>query len=611
MAEDPILRLPLDPDEEVTSGHDGSFEQLRHLILAPEQEGLARLRERVENPELRTSDLSAVLPEAIALRRQEGGEDALGEALRPTVEAALRESVRKDPGTLADALFPVMGPAIRRSILQTLRSFFDSFNEAMEHSLSLRGLQWRLEALRTGRSFSEIILLHSLVFRVEQVFLIHKKTGLPLAHAVAPAVAMQDASLVSGMLSAIQDFVRDSFHSKKGEILEKINVGEMEVWVEDGPYAILASVIRGIPPPDYRQRMAEALEHIHRNFASQMERFEGETGPFAAANEDLSRCLEFQYKEKESSRPRSYVLVFAGALLALLAGLLSFRLVENHKWGQFVETLRGEPGLVVTDFERRHGKYEIRGLRDPLAADPQVLVANAGLKPGDVEFHWAGYYAMDDVILQKRASALLWPPAGVKLNVADGVLRAEGEASTVWAAEARNRAPLVPGIRGVDFSQLTDTDEAEFERLQRTVQAALVWFPLSSATPTSDDLVVLRRLVPQIKSLFEKAQLLHKNVVLDVVGHSDSSGEESTNVPLSQGRADRVVYQLTRDGIAKNGLRSRGVASAEPLRKEENEEARRYNRSVTFRVAVQASGAQPAAVAGSSSASVGLSGATP
>src|SRR5271163_116063 len=316
MPEEPIFRLPLDPDEEVSSGDGGSFEELRHLILAPEQEDLARLRQRVENAELRTSDLSAVLPEAIHLRRQEGGEEALGEALRPTVEEALRESVRKDPGTLADALFPVMGPAIRRSILQTLRSFFDSFNEAMEHSLSLRGLQWRIEALRTGRSFSEIILLHSLVFRVEQVFLIHKKTGLPLAHAVAPAVAMQDASLVSGMLSAIQDFVRDSFHSARGEILEKIHVGELEVWVEDGPYAILAAVIRGIPPPDYRLRMAETLEKIHRNFSAEMEGFAGDTAPFAAAAEDLSRCLEFKYKEKQEARPRTYVLVLAGVVLA-------------------------------------------------------------------------------------------------------------------------------------------------------------------------------------------------------------------------------------------------------------------------------------------------------
>jgi len=197
--------------------------------------------------------------------------------------------------------------------------------------------------------------------------------------------------------------------------------------------------------------------------------------------------------------------------------------------------------------------------------------------------------------------------------VIDGVLRPEGEASAIWEAEVRNRAPLLPGIRSVDFSQLTDTDQAEFNRLQNVLQVAIIRFPLSSATPTPEDLETLRRLTPQIRSLFNKAQLLHKNMEVDIVGHSDSSGEESTNIPLSQSRADRVLYQLTRDGIARAALRSRGVASAEPLRKEENEEARQYNRSVTFRITAVSS----AAVAGaafavpSHSSSAGSTPATP
>jgi OOP family OmpA-OmpF porin len=586
MPDDPIYRLPLDPDEEVSPGDGDSFEQLRHLILAPEQRDLARLRERVEDPGQRTGDISAVLPEAIQQRREEGGEEALGKALLPTVESALRESVRKDPATLADALFPVMGPAIRRSILQTLRTFFESFNEAMEHSLSIRGLQWRIEALRTGRSFSEIILLHSLVFRVEQVFLIHKKTGLPLAHAVAPAVAMQDASLVSGMLSAIQDFVRDSFQSAKGQILEKINVGEMEVWVEDGPYAILASVIRGIPPPDYRLRMAEALEHIHRNFAEQMERFQGETGPFAGANEDLTQCLEFQYKEKQGGQRQSYVLVFAVVLLLAIGGWLSYRGWQNHRWGQLVETLREQPGLVVTGFARQHGRYVIRGMRDPLASDPQGLLQAAGLDAQQAEMHWAGYYALDDAIVQKRATAVLQPPPGVKLSVTDGVLRAEGQAPAAWDATLRSRALLLPGIRELDLSQLTDTDEAEFERLRKVVEATVLRFPLSSSTLSGSESQSLDRLAGTVRTLLEKSTLLREAVTVEVIGHSDSTGAEATNLPLSASRAERVVAQLARDGVGKNALRSRGVASSEPLRPEENDEARQYNRSVTFRVNV-------------------------
>jgi hypothetical protein len=55
-----------------------------------------------------------------------------------------------------------------------------------------------------------------------------------------------------------------------------------------------------------------------------------------------------------------------------------------------------------------------------------------------------------------------------------------------------------------------------------------------------------------------------------------------------------VVAQLLRDDVVKSELQSHGVAASEPLRKEENEEARQYNRSVTFRVRV-AQGAAGAA----------------
>ena len=50
-------------------------------------------------------------------------------------------------------------------------------------------------------------MLRSLVYRVEQLFLIHRKTSLSLLHvALDPAIA-KDSDMVAGMLSAIQDFV--------------------------------------------------------------------------------------------------------------------------------------------------------------------------------------------------------------------------------------------------------------------------------------------------------------------------------------------------------------------------------------------------------------------
>ncbi|HZC66158.1 MAG TPA: OmpA family protein, partial [Candidatus Dormibacteraeota bacterium] len=328
------------------------------------------------------------------------------------------------------------------------------------------------------------------------------------------------------------------------------------------------------------------LEKIHRNFSAEMEKFAGDTAPFAATTEDLSHCLEFKYKEKEEAAKSSnrYAVAVAGLVAILLLSWMGYRLWENQRWSNLVETLRAQPGLVVTDFERAHGRYVIRGLRDPLAADPQKFLADAELDGRQGEFHWAGYYAMDDAILTRRAASFLLPPAGVALSVKDGVLQAAGEAPAAWVAGVRERALLVPGVRGVDLGQLVDTDQAEFARLQRVVQAAVVRFPLSSSTPLPGEMASLDRLAGQIKLLFGKAQVLHRNVQLELVGHSDSSGEESTNKPLSQRRADRVMGELLRDGVNRGELRSRGVSAAEPLRPEENEEGRQYNRSVTFSV---------------------------
>jgi outer membrane protein OmpA-like peptidoglycan-associated protein len=581
MADASTKRVPQDQPDDSSANGTGSLEELRHLILAPEQEALERLHHRVANPEARTEDVSTVVAEAIQLRRQQGGSDALSEALAPTIETAVRESVRKDPSTLADALFPVMGPAIRRSILETLRSFLDSFNQIMDQSLSVQGLKWRLEALRTGRTFTEVVLLHSLVFRVEQVFLIHKKTGLSLAHAVAPSIAMQDPSLVSGMLSAIQDFVRDSFDSAPGEGIERLNVGDLDVWVEAGPYAILACVIRGIAPRALRDTMAEVLENIHREYSAELDRFNGDTAPFSAVSKELSRCLEYKYKEGPKRKSYDYVWAAAAVLLLLVGSFFGWRWWQYHRWNNLVDTLREQPGLVITSFGREHGRFSIRGLRDPLAPDARQFVEKAGLDPATADFHWGAYYALDDAILEQRAAQLLAPPPGVTLEVKEGILHLAGQPSAAWLKDLRSRALLVPGLRSVDFGRFTP-EQMVFDQAKSDVQGVIIKFPVGTAALSSAERSSLRNLLPKLTSLQNSAAALHQNLRLDVVGHSDATGAEGTNQSLSQRRADRVAWELIQLGIPDSTLHGKGVASTEPVRSEDTEENRQFNRSVTF-----------------------------
>src|SRR5688500_19337100 len=119
-----------------------------------------------------------MLPEAIALRA--GRDRQLARALAPTVENAISESVRRNPREVATAIFPVLGPAIRKAIAETMAGLVRSINNAVEQSLSVNGIRWRVEAWRTGIPYAEIVFKHALVYHVEQAFLIEYTSGVLL-----------------------------------------------------------------------------------------------------------------------------------------------------------------------------------------------------------------------------------------------------------------------------------------------------------------------------------------------------------------------------------------------------------------------------------------------
>ena len=570
--------------EETREDKRRKFEDLRSLLLAPEQKEIEGLRNRMDDRAARAEDLSAVVAESIELRREHGGGADLNKALMPSVEEALRESVRKDPSVLAAALFPVMGPAIRKSIAESIRSMLESFNQTMEHSLSVQGIRWRLESLRTGRPFSEVVLLHSLVYRVEQVFLIHKATSLLLAHCVAPHVSTKDPSLVSGMLSAIQSYVRDSFKAPKEDSLDSIQVGELEVWVVSGPQAILAAVIRGHAPASYRATLEKTIEDIHRDFGQALEEFDGDSAPFAAAEPLLENCLESHYEPKESSKRRSYVAVVAVAALVLASVALWISVRNDRKWNHFMDALQHEPGIVVTSSEMERGHHLVRLLHDPLAKDPSDVRRDEGLDAESVDFKLEPYYSLDDEIVEKRAIEMLVPPREVSCKVKDGVLTATGRAPSEWVHRLKDRAALVPGIKKVDATGLESSEASETQMLASELKSTVFTFPIGAAQVDADQEGKFANAAQVINSLIAKTSAVSQAVMVEVIGHTDTSGTEGLNMSLSQQRAEYVTRKLVEAGVVRRNLYPHGVGTSEPVRNHEAGGDDSLERSVTLRL---------------------------
>jgi len=615
MAEQAQRRAPMALAQEKSTDNNHAYEELRHLIVAPETEGLAAVEERLDNLEKRTCDVSEVVAEAIEMRRA-SGDQALADALAPTIQETLRESVRRDPHVLADALFPVMGPAIRKSITETLRGMLESFNEALDNSFSVRGLKWRVEAMRTGKPFAEIVMMHSLLYRVEQVFLIHRETGLVLNHLVAPSVGAQaqDPDLVAGMLSAIQQFVRDSFKSKDSESLASLNIGDLQVWVEESPNAILAAVVRGHAPADFRQAMNEVLEDIQRYFSSALANFTGDAGPFRAADERLSRLLETRYREAPGKKKRPRALMIAGGIAAvLLIGWLGYSTYLLIEWSKFLTQLKKQPGIVVVSYNKDGRTFHIQGFRDPLAADPKALMAQAGLDPEKADLQLAPYYSLDDAMVARRAEKMLHPPATVKLSAKGGELVAEGSAPQPWISRLEDRAPMIAGVTGLDESHLVNSNLQQLFNIKSSVESVVLLFPLGRAELEPDQDRKIAEVETRLRELQSQADAFHQSVNVALVGHSDTTGIEGTNLVLSQQRAEQIRRLLLRNGIRREILRPTGVGTTQPLRSEDSEEGRQLNRSVTFKVsfAPTGAGASGAAAAAASSTSANASPATP
>ena len=565
--------------QENPSGEADALTDLRDLLLGNK---LNRLQESMEDPKRFAEEVSHTLPQAIVFRTSR--DRKLVVALEPTVEEIILASVRKDPAVLANALFPVIIPAIRKMIAESFRQMVRSFNQALDRSLSPRGLKWRLEALRTGKPFAEVVLLHCLIYRIEQIFLIHRETGLLLQHTAIETGTAQNADLISGMLTAIQDFVRDSFRIGQDETLETIEVGDLSVWIEQGSGLILAGVIRGSAPETVRDMFKETLSNICLEKSREIDGFQGDTAPFETIRPHMDACLETEVRPPGRRPPFFWIFI---VLLLAVMGVWGFFSLRNHlQWTDYLARLKAEPGIVVTDAERDRDRYVVTGLRDPLARSPLTILKETSLDPARLVSHWEPYQAQTPQFVLIRVRALLAPPDTVSLALRDGVLTARGTAPHSWVTESRLLARTLPGITEFEDEGLTDAEMRTIRTLKQEIEKQRIYYDEGAVQPRAGQEETLRDLAENALQLQELAARCDRRIDIRAEGHADATGTEDLNLHLSQQRADRIRSFLTGQGLLPTRIRAVGMGTQFPLAEGSDEEASEKNRRTGFHITV-------------------------
>ena len=534
---------PPDHPDDIETPDDGDLEEVRRILFGAAADRIDDLEDRLDRAEVRTDEVAAVLPDAI--QKEAGRGDRLGAALAPTVEEALHVSIRRNPHALAEAVSPIMGPAIRRSILQAISGMVQSLNSAMEQSFTPQGLRWRIEGWRTGRSFGEVVALRTLLFEVEEVFLIHRETALLLSHRSVRGSA--DADVVGSMLVAIRDFVKDSFQSGEGGTLDTIQVGEKTVWIENGRDTVLAAVIRGQAPAELRPTIAGVLDEIEVRYGQALESFEGDDAPFEnVATDHLADCMVAQARDGapagEAKQASPIARLAWVAVLALLLTWWGLSIRDGMRWDRLVEALDDEPGIVVVGTGKADGRRVLNGLRDPLAVDPDVVLAASPLDSSDVRFALEGYQSLDPEIVLRRVGAVLEPAADVSIELEGGRLRVQGTPSAEWLRRARQTASAMGGVDGVDLAGQVREHVALGSVVAELTDMSVLFAPGSAVLPGG--LASVAPLAGPLTRANEVASGLAAPVVVEVIGSTDPTGAVERNRELAMLRARAVQTAL-------------------------------------------------------------------
>lgn len=227
-------------------------------------------------PEEMAEALGPVLAGAIRVQERRSHAE-LVEAVSPLLSEAIEIQIRDSRQTFVEALFPIIGEMAQRYIGEFFRELQRNIDARLKSTTSPGKIARRTQARMRGVPVSDLEMRDALPFSVREIFLIQNGSGLLLAHAGSDAAV--DSDLISGMLTAVRDFVHDSFARQESHgPMDEVQYGEQRIIVQDGRLCYLAVVIQGIEPPGFRAELRRYLTRLHTDEYQVLKGFDGDMG---------------------------------------------------------------------------------------------------------------------------------------------------------------------------------------------------------------------------------------------------------------------------------------------------------------------------------------------
>lgn len=111
---------------------------------------------------------------------------------------------------------------------------------------------------------------------IDEVFLMYRD-GRLIKHFTRRLKPDVDEDILSGMLTAVQEFVKDSFRGEGGE-LDQMKFGRFQVMIGRGRFITIAAVVIGEEVDPFRPQVARAIDEIEADYEVLLRDWDGEIG---------------------------------------------------------------------------------------------------------------------------------------------------------------------------------------------------------------------------------------------------------------------------------------------------------------------------------------------
>ena len=250
MPEDNETQPLNDPSREAQSSQpDTPLEQLRRIIL----------HSQIQKTDQLETDLDD-------LERLVNDESSLVKMIAPVLGEAIRLKINEARDEMIEVLYPIIGQVVQRAVTEAVSDLARSLDAQVKSSFDWRLAWWRMRARFGGASEAQIRLRELLPFKVTDILLIHRETGLLMYYLPGELSIASDTDLFSGMLTAIHNFSEDLLGRDDQAELGEITYGDQRILIETAHNSLLAVVINGTAPPGFRAEMRDRLIEIEHTY---------------------------------------------------------------------------------------------------------------------------------------------------------------------------------------------------------------------------------------------------------------------------------------------------------------------------------------------------------